>query len=164
MKNIIIFCLINNINKEISKQLSKEVSYNYLDLTQILDEFEINSKTDLNKVAQNLDIVKISKEQLEVISNVKNTVFVCNNFNLLSEKFLKSLKDLCYVVYISLNKNDYLEFKWSENLTKPSKFKLNDKVFEMRQKAYISCVDVSLSYNKNVKNIVKKLISKLEAL
>ena len=164
MKNIIIFCLINSLASSVARDLCEQIDYNYIDLSKTFEEKEINSKTDLNIVAENSDSAKISIEQLKIISRVKNTVFVSNNFNLLSEKFLNNLKGECSVVYIAVNKIDYLEHKWNENLTQPTKFKVDDIVFEMRQKAYISCVDICLSGSTNAKTLSKKLIKKLESL
>jgi len=164
VKNIIIMCLINSLAQQVAKELCAEINYNYIDLTEILEEIQINSKTELNIVAQNLEFAKMSSEQLKIISNAKQTVFVCNNFNLLSEKFLNSLKEVCTTIYIEVDKNEYLEYRWKNNLDKPSKFKVETSVFEFRQKAYISCVDECIKFNGNIKALSKKLIKKLENL
>lgn len=163
-KNALIMCIVNELAVNVAQELCKNVNYNFYDLSQVFNNFEINSKTDLNKVAQNLNSAKISSEQLNIILGENNSIFVSNNFALLSENNLKQLKSNCTVVFIKVDKNDYLEYIWRENLNSVSKFKVDAKVFDFREKAYINCADIVLDGTKSVKTMVNKLIKSLESL
>ena len=162
--NALIMCLVNELAINVAKEFCNNASYNFYDLTEVFNNIEINSKTDLNKVAQNLNSGKISSEQLNIILGENNAAFVSNNFALLSENNLNKLKNNCAVVYIKVDKSDYLEYIWRDNLNSASKFKVDAKVFEFREKAYINCADVVLDGTKPVKTMVKKLIKSLENL
>ncbi len=163
-KNALIMCLVNELAVNVATEVCKKGNFNFYDLSQVFNNIEINFKSDLNKVAQNLNSVKISSEQLNIISNENNSIFVSNNFALLSESNLTQLKKNCVVVFIKVNKSDYLEYIWRNNLNSSSKFKVDAKVFDFREKAYINCADIVLDGSKNAKTMVNKLIKSLENL
>ncbi len=163
-KNIILLCLIDDLARKLAQEVSSEFNISFFDLTKTFKENKINSKADLNKSIKDSFVAKISTDQLNVMKAVKNAIFVSNNFNLLSEKFLDDLKSLCIVVYMKVNKEDYLEYKWTENINKKEKFKVETKVFDFRQLAYSSCVDIVLDASKNIKTLSRKLIKYMESL
>ena len=63
-----------------------------------------------------------------------------------------------------VDKTAYLENEWQQNLSNASKFKVNLKVFETREKAYISCAEVVIKADSSIKVTASKLIKKLEKL
>ena len=162
--NIFILCLVDELGINLAREVASMVGFNFYNLSEAVVLPKINCALDLNKLAKNYNLNKISSEQLNIISELNNAVFYSNNFNLLSVEFLPRIKQTCAVVYVRVDKNTYLEHAWQQNINSPSKFKVDSKVFETRDKAYISCAEVLLNYNNNLTKAASTLIKKLEKL
>ena len=162
--NIFIISLIDSYGINLAREVSMRVNFSFYNLSEALSLPKINCKTDLNKLAQNCNLIKISNEQLQIINSLSEAVFYSNNFNLLSQNFLEKLKLTCAVVYVKHTKSDYLESEWQQNINTATKFKANLQVFETRDKAYISCAEVVINGEENIKATASKLIKKLEKL
>ncbi len=160
--NIFIACLINDYGITLAKEVASKVGYNFYNLSGAINLPQINLKSDLNKLVRNSNLIKISNEQLKIVGELKNTIFYSDNFNLFSQNNLSKLKQTCIVVYVQVDKNAYLEHEWQKNINTSSKFKVDIKVFETRDKAYISCAEVVIKGEENLASTASKLIKKLE--
>ena len=85
--NIFITCLINDYGTALAREVAEQTGFNFYNLSEAIALPKINCKTDLNKLAQNYNLIKISSEQLKIIGALKNAVIYSDNFNLLSQNF-----------------------------------------------------------------------------